>query len=826
MRLKRKRFTRKIISKLSKYFVVFAVSVFYIFPAWYSDWSYRKAITNNPAAGGDLTNFPLLLVVSNDNDLSNYASNNGYDILFTLKNGTTKLAHEIEYYSNGTLISWIKIPVLSATEQDSNVIYMYYGKSAAENQQNTSAVWDANYKGVWHLSQDPLGAAPQIHDSTVNNNHGTVKSTPVGNPPVRTLGQTGYCLEFSDESEGKSNWVEIPLVNQPEFTLELWGMRYDVDATRADGFFGGRRWYPDVNSREGYEILIGAGVNNTKFQFVAVVTNADSTNDTGQDYTMGAEINTWHHLTGVINFNAGRKILYQDGKQLISSTLNAGAACKGLISYSVMLIGRSYQNTGYLSGRVDEVRISDQPRSSNWIVTCYSNMVKSITFRELGSVENFPGVIFTSLNPAATPCLVNENTIFIINAAVLTGTVASVNINWGDGQNSSYAPGLTNISSENFSHEYTARNNFTVTAVVTASSGMSATNSTVISTLPYRFYNPYNICFTLEPKGCLIKWNIVSSANVLHFNLYRGNILHERIENSALREYLDENIIFGDHNFYWMEAVYSAGSTISATNESVTHAVYRREAVLGTGGGSLDTLIASLNVPQNSLGAACTISMNILSNKYASFYESGKPVYHQIEIAGSDVQEKIKGGLILKFRVPATNNSLCFKPAEASGYTISAHKNKLFCANWNGSTWTQLSTAVYENRKRNNFSFLELEASVNRPGIYGVMFDPQNTAEKPVTVKNRVFVPGLNDPARSSVQISFPNPDRKQVRIEIYNMNGKLVKEADFTEWLSYWSWDGSGKNREIAESGLYIISITIEGRRSDALNVHCYLLK
>ncbi|HBE03956.1 MAG TPA: hypothetical protein DC049_15985, partial [Spirochaetia bacterium] len=131
-----------------------------------------------------------------------------------------------------------------------------------------------------------------------------------------------------------------------------------------------------------------------------------------------------------------------------------------------------------------------------------------------------------------------------------------------------------------------------------------------------------------------------------------------------------------------------------------------------------------------------------------------------------------------------------------------------------------------ENRLQNNFSFLELETSVNRLGIYGVMYNPQYTHEDNVAVKNRLFIPGLNNPVLSSVQISFPNPDREQVKIQVFDLNGKIVKENGFNEWINFWSWDGSGKNGELAAPGLYVISIVIGGIRAKAINVHAYLLK
>ena len=102
-----------------KKFILYYITVLSMVSAtgWYSNtWFYRREIMlDRQIISGELTNFPWLMVISNDADLSNYASNNGHDILFTDSSGTNTLFHEIEYYSNGTLYAWVKIPILSST---------------------------------------------------------------------------------------------------------------------------------------------------------------------------------------------------------------------------------------------------------------------------------------------------------------------------------------------------------------------------------------------------------------------------------------------------------------------------------------------------------------------------------------------------------------------------------------------------------------------------------------------------------------------------------------------------------------------------------------
>ena len=123
--------------------------------AWYSDtWGFRKKLTidyTKVSGGADLSNFPVLVSLSDIGLAKSQA--NGNDILFTSGDGTTKLDHEIEKFtqSSGELVAWVRIPTLSYTAN--TIIYMYYGNSSVPSQQNKTGVWDANYVGVWHLSE-------------------------------------------------------------------------------------------------------------------------------------------------------------------------------------------------------------------------------------------------------------------------------------------------------------------------------------------------------------------------------------------------------------------------------------------------------------------------------------------------------------------------------------------------------------------------------------------------------------------------------------------------------------------------------------------------
>ena len=172
------------------------IVIIYDSPA--SDYSYYKQISINHTkveGTSDLTNFPALISLSGnwlkttaaDSTNGRIENENGYDIIFKGEDGN-QLDHEIEKYdgtaSGGTLVAWVRILTLKYNEN--TVIYMYYGNSCITSAtENPSGVWDSNYKMVQHLNEDPSGTAPQILDSTSNDNDGTSAG---GSSPIIDIG--------------------------------------------------------------------------------------------------------------------------------------------------------------------------------------------------------------------------------------------------------------------------------------------------------------------------------------------------------------------------------------------------------------------------------------------------------------------------------------------------------------------------------------------------------------------------------------------------------------------------------------------------------------
>ncbi|NIS80817.1 MAG: hypothetical protein GTO14_11540, partial [Anaerolineales bacterium] len=119
---------------------------------------------------------------------------------------------------------------------------LYYGDSNVTSPtENPTGVWDSNFTGVWHLKEDPSGAAPQMKDSTANPHHGTSGGTMALADQVP--GQIGGSLKFDgvDDLVNLGNSSDFDVAN---ITLTAWAK---LDSTFTD-------LYPKIISKGNLEV--------------------------------------------------------------------------------------------------------------------------------------------------------------------------------------------------------------------------------------------------------------------------------------------------------------------------------------------------------------------------------------------------------------------------------------------------------------------------------------------------------------------------------------------------------------------------------------------
>lgn len=331
-------------------------------------YNYKKAITihsSQVVGAANHANFPMLFSVV-DNDLrdgangGNVQNSSGFDVIFTQADGVTQINHQLNSYdpTTGSYVAWVQIPSLDF--DDDMQIYMYYSNTSIAADQSTTATWDANYQGVWHLEEIPNA---DCIDATANTNDGTPK-----NNPVQATGLFGNALDFNT---GNKRFVEIPA----DPTLDLtgatpWTMSAWVKPTSPTADWD--KW-PTAYSYGKWRASMGLSEDQST---VGVIENwiNDAIPLNGSSV---APINDWTYLAVTSDADSTRVYFNGDWQ---ASRVRTNVTNTNEKSY----IGSPNDKNGDFHGIIDEVRLSKSKRSSDWIATEYNNQQDPSTFYTVG----------------------------------------------------------------------------------------------------------------------------------------------------------------------------------------------------------------------------------------------------------------------------------------------------------------------------------------------------------------------------------------------------------------------------------------------------------
>jgi hypothetical protein len=336
-------------------------------------WQYRKQVTiNHSKIVGNLEDFTVLLNTI-DSDLMK-AQATGNDILFMNNIGdAVKLHHEIEHFdtSTGTLIAWVNIPLLSSNQD--TVFYLYYGNLNTIDQSYPQKTWDSQYKGVWHLNNDPTG---KIVDSTINDVYGLCHGGMTQSDLVD--GKIWKCLEF----DGNNDFVSLQsALNGQSGTLEAWinlsgGGHEQCILTKGQSY-----------SDSTYFMFLVSPDNRVGFYSRAVGYGGANKVYGDTDISSG-----WHHVVGISEGSTWS--VYVDGS-LESLSVEGGSNNGEWFNsfsgdtYSIGILDRPHY-FGIFDGSIDEVRVSNAIDTPQWVSTLYNNQNNPSDFLNIGPEEPGP----------------------------------------------------------------------------------------------------------------------------------------------------------------------------------------------------------------------------------------------------------------------------------------------------------------------------------------------------------------------------------------------------------------------------------------------------
>ncbi len=347
-----------------------------------SDWfdisfKHRNLITINtlqvPTAQ---SNFPFLLNEINNTDFkTDNLQTGGEDIRFADLN-KIEFDVEVERVVNdsvkGDVVAWTNITSIT----DGFQFYVYYGKPSASfpSPASRQAVW-SNYSAVYHMNQT-IGGSFSTKDSTGNND-----GTPQGTPNFQAIGQINGDINF----DGAGDLIIMP----------------DDDSLEPrTGAFSVSAWLKSSASSSG---IIVAKQNRSGFfngwalRMIGQKVEWDMEDDTGVNRitiisTLTSPVDTFEHAALTydgLGVNTGLE-LYRNGVPQTATRGGSGGPVDDVQTVAPASIASAFDTAVRFPGDVDEVRISKDEKSADFLKTEFNNQSSPSTFYTIGPIQSIP----------------------------------------------------------------------------------------------------------------------------------------------------------------------------------------------------------------------------------------------------------------------------------------------------------------------------------------------------------------------------------------------------------------------------------------------------
>jgi hypothetical protein len=324
-----------------------------------------------------LTNFPALVILQTNITGFSYVqfrSATGGDLRFQDSNETAVLSYEIESWdTNGSSFVWVKVPSISTSN---DYIWAYWGSNDTNSPYYTTngSTWLESYAGVWHLKESGFPYA----DSTAACRDGTS-----GTAPVQTnSGAIGLAQVFN----GSTHKIDVPYspaFNTNTYTVSCWANVLGGSGTYRSPVTC--RDVPGLNLTAGYVLYVEPTNGWSLWQG----NGAAWANVLGPSITS----NTWAHVAGT--YDGTNMRLFVNGVQYgpIAAPLALNTARPLRIG-----AGRTESAGDYwFNGMVDEVRVENVVRSTNWLYSCTMNQGSNDVFNIYGKIETrFRGTVISA----------------------------------------------------------------------------------------------------------------------------------------------------------------------------------------------------------------------------------------------------------------------------------------------------------------------------------------------------------------------------------------------------------------------------------------------
>ncbi|MDH5461983.1 MAG: LamG domain-containing protein, partial [Candidatus Bathyarchaeota archaeon] len=359
---------------------------------WLSGWDKRVKITiDHNDIDSDLSDFPVLVYLSNSSGRNNddvtfvfdEVGSNRKKIAVTKSDGTTQCYVEIDKWDDASEQAWLWVKVPSISSTIDTDLYLYFDSFQSDNtayvgdKESTPAqnVWNTNFKGVWHLDEDPSGTAPQMRDSTSNNNDGTSSGTMTSGDQV--AGKIDGSLDF----DGTNDYIQTPsneLQTLENFTMSVW---FKTDTTTNshhilwEGPASENGWGDgsgNPNTHEMHLTICKYDANNTLTFFYGYEESGGNWEPAVEIITPFSDTTSWNHVV-VVMTGAGTSPSAELFLNGVSQGTDTGTQTNRTAWDTNLRIGRPGADQRYFDGMIDEVRILETTKSASWIKASFES---------------------------------------------------------------------------------------------------------------------------------------------------------------------------------------------------------------------------------------------------------------------------------------------------------------------------------------------------------------------------------------------------------------------------------------------------------------------
>ena len=321
----------------------------------------------------DLTDFPLLVVINEDNFspaevAAIYAD--PLKVSFTLN--SVDLYAEIESLSATEIRYWVKVFSVSSTI-NTNILFSF--SLTSDNSAYVGiigstpgqAVW-SNELGVWHGVQDPSGGSDAILDSTTNANHGTSIGTMTSDDLIDTV--YGPALDF----DGSDDYIDCGSPGYSSATGTLFAL-LNLSSTQSGGNYAGLI----TNSQRGWRMRHNGG------NYPLIYASGDKGFDSS-DANWNSYANEWHVYT--ILMDGSLASFFVDGVLLDSRNMTNS------LNLSNLEIFRNGHDGHYLHGAGKNFIVSTEAWSADKIAAFSASLLNDLIIIE--STMKVSGTIIDS----------------------------------------------------------------------------------------------------------------------------------------------------------------------------------------------------------------------------------------------------------------------------------------------------------------------------------------------------------------------------------------------------------------------------------------------